>query len=224
MALLERVATLIRANLNDLIDRAEDPEKMLKQVILDMQNQLIQVKTQVAIAIADQHLLAKKLRDNEQVALDWMRKAELAVEKKQDDLARPALERVLSHKQMSASFQQQLEDQEVQVENLKSALQKLEQKMVEARTRSEMLTARHRRARALGKTADARTALSSGSRATTFDRMNDKVLREEALSLAKNELAGDDVDERLLAIGQQDEVEQLLLEMKARKNQGLLES
>src|SRR5262245_49447431 len=132
MALLERVATLIRANLNDLIDRAEDPEKMLKQVILDMQNQLIQVKTQVAIAIADQHLLAKKLRDNEQVALEWMRKAELAVEKKQDDLARPALERVLSHKQMSVSFQQQLEDQEVQVENLKTALQKLEQKMVEA--------------------------------------------------------------------------------------------
>src|SRR4051794_39917483 len=106
MALLERVATLIRANLNDLIDRAEDPEKMLKQVILDMQNQLIQVKTQVAIAIADQHLLAKKLRDNEQVALDWMRKAEVAVEKRQDDLARPALERVLSYKQMSAGFQQ----------------------------------------------------------------------------------------------------------------------
>ena len=60
MALMERVATLVRANLNDLIDKAEDPEKMIKQVILDMQNQLLQVKTQVAIAIADQHLLEKK--------------------------------------------------------------------------------------------------------------------------------------------------------------------
>ena len=63
MALLERVSTLIRANLNDLVDKAEDPGKMVKQLILDMQNQLIQVKTQVAIAIADQHLLAKKQKE-----------------------------------------------------------------------------------------------------------------------------------------------------------------
>ena len=79
MALLERVSTLIRANLNDLIDKAEDPEKMIKQVILDMQNQLLQVKTQVAIAIADQHLLEKRRKENEEKTADWMRKAELAV-------------------------------------------------------------------------------------------------------------------------------------------------
>ena len=66
MALLERVSTLVRANLNDLIDKAEEPEKMIKQVILDMQNQLLQVKTQVAIAIADQHLLEKKKTENEE--------------------------------------------------------------------------------------------------------------------------------------------------------------
>ena len=77
MALLERVSTLVRANLNDLIDKAEDPEKMIKQVILDMQNQLLQVKTQVAIAIADQHLLEKKEKENEDKVAEWMRKAEL---------------------------------------------------------------------------------------------------------------------------------------------------
>ncbi len=87
MSLLERVATLIRANLNDLIDRAEDPEKMIKQVILDMQNQLIQVKTQVAIAIADQHVLRMKLQENDEAALEWLNKAEVAVEKKQDELS-----------------------------------------------------------------------------------------------------------------------------------------
>src|SRR5437867_4734028 len=96
MALLERVSTLVRANLNDLIDRAEHPEKMIKQLILDMQNQLLQVKTQVAIAIADQHLLMKKQKENEQVADEWVRKAELAVDKKQDDLARVALERSMT--------------------------------------------------------------------------------------------------------------------------------
>src|SRR5437588_8009148 len=89
MALLERVSTLIRANLNDLIDKAENPEKLIKQVILDMDNQLLQVKTQVAIAIADQHLLAKKQKENEERIAEWNRKAEMAVGKNQDDLAGP---------------------------------------------------------------------------------------------------------------------------------------
>ena len=97
MALMERVATLLRANVNDLIDRAEDPEKMLKQLLLDMENQLLQVKTQVAIAIADQHLLEKKAAEQRDGASTWRAKAELAVSKGDDDLARLALERALSH-------------------------------------------------------------------------------------------------------------------------------
>ena len=126
MALLERVSTLVRANLNDLIDKAEDPEKMIKQVILDMQNQLLQVKTQVAIAIADQHLLSKKHQENEEKVAEWTRKAELAVSKKDDELARAALHRVESYREMSASFAQQVGDQKAQVDNLKTALRKLE--------------------------------------------------------------------------------------------------
>src|SRR5208282_4235393 len=98
-----RVATLVRANLNDLIDQAEDPEKLIKQVILDMQNQLLQVKTQVAISIADQHLLLKKKQENEAAAGEWVRKAELAVDKKQDDLARAALERSMTAKSVALS-------------------------------------------------------------------------------------------------------------------------
>src|SRR6202162_4876354 len=106
MALLERVSTLVRANINDLVDRAEHPEKMIKQVILDMQNQFLQVKTQVAIAIADQHLLDKKRKENDDKVAEWMRKAELAVDKKQDDLARGALERSLSYKALAENFAQ----------------------------------------------------------------------------------------------------------------------
>src|ERR1700749_1030300 len=97
MALMERVATLLRANINDLIDRAEDPEKMLKQLVLDMRNQLLQLKTQVAIAIADQHLLQKKESEQVDLVTSWRRKAELAVSKNDDALARAALERVLTH-------------------------------------------------------------------------------------------------------------------------------
>jgi len=148
MALLERVSTLVRANLNDLIDKAEEPEKMIKQVILDMQNQLLQVKTQVAIAIADQHLLEQKQKENEGKVAEWMRKAELAVDKKQDDLARAALQRVESYREMQESFAQQVHDQKAQVENLKTALRQLDQKLAEAQAKADLLIARSRRARA----------------------------------------------------------------------------
>src|SRR6202790_5249516 len=131
MALLERVSTLVRANLNDLIDKAQPPEKMNKQVILDMHNQLLQVKTQVAIAIADQHLLEKKRKENEDKVAEWMRKAELAVDKKQDDLARAALERVESYREMSESFAKQVTDQKPQAENRKQPRRQLQQNLTE---------------------------------------------------------------------------------------------
>src|ERR1041384_4850607 len=108
MGLLDRVSTLIRANLNDLVDRAEDPSKMIKQVILDMENQLLQVKTQVAISIADQHMLEKKEQESAEKAAEWMRKAEIAVGKEQDDLARPALERQKPAERTTASFREQV--------------------------------------------------------------------------------------------------------------------
>jgi phage shock protein A len=111
MSLLDRVSTLLRANLNDLVEKAEDPERMLKQVVLDMENQLMQVKTQVAIAIADQHLLEKKKAEHEQQSAEWRRKAEMAVQKGQDDLARAALERALSQDQLAIGFTTQAEDQ-----------------------------------------------------------------------------------------------------------------
>ena len=150
---------MVRANLNDLIDKAEHPEKMIKQVILDMQNQLLQVKTQVAIAIADQHLLERKQKENEDKVAEWMRKAELSVDKKQDDLARAALQRVESYRDLSEGFAQQVTDQKAQVENLKTALRQLEQKLTEAQAKADLLIAQHRRARAVAKASDAKMAL-----------------------------------------------------------------
>ena len=217
MALLERVSTLVRANLNDLIDKAEDPEKMIKQVILDMQNQLLQVKTQVAIAIADQHLLEKKQKENEDKVAEWMRKAELAVDKKQDDLARAALQRVESYRDLTASFAQQLSDQKAQVENLKTALRQLDQKLAEAQAKADLLLAQHRRARAVAKASDARINIGDGSKAAAFDRMKHKVVREEAVSQAKTELAVDDIEDRLAALEKEDRIEQLLGELKAKR-------
>src|SRR5437763_1108930 len=175
MALLERVSTLIRANLNDLVDRAEDPEKMIKQVILDMQNQLLQVKTQVAISIADQHVLEKKQLENEENERQWLKRAELSLDKQDDALARAALERSVSYKGMAANFRQQVEDQKTQVENLKSALLKLQQKLTEAQTKAELMIAQHRRSRAMGKANEAKNTMGDNSNSAAFDRMKNKV-------------------------------------------------
>jgi len=217
MALLERVSTLIRANINDLVDRAEDPEKMIKQVILDMRNQLMQVKTQVAIAIADQHLLEKKQKENAEAETEWMRKAELAVDKKQDDLARAAIERSMSYKHLAGNFEEQVADQKVQVEELKTALHKLEQKLAEAEAKADVLRARHRRSRTLEKAADARGGFAENSASTTFDRMNGKVERTEAIGQAKTELLGEDIDGKFAVLEKEDKIEKMLAEIKSKK-------
>jgi len=218
MSLMERVSTLIRANLNDLIDKAENPEKMIKQVILDMENQLLQVKTQVAIAIADQHLLEKKRKENEEKISEWNRKAELAVSKNQDDLARAAIERSLQYKQLVASFSQQVADQKLQVELLKGALNNLQQKLDEAVSKSQMLIAQHRRVRGLAKATDAHAKAGNGGNDVTFSRLERKVLRSEAVGKAKSELiAEDDLAQRMARLEKEDEINRILSQLKAKK-------
>ena len=215
MALMDRVATLVRANLNDLLDKAENPEKMLKQVILDMENQFMQVKTQVAIALADLHLLEKKKNENAEKRDEWMRKAELAVDKKDDELARAALERAVSFQLLAENFDQQIANHHTQVESLKSALKRLELKLSEARGKADLLIVQHRRSRAAHRAADAQH--SARGENGTFERMRSKVAREEALGLAKDELLGEDIDGRLHALEREQKINALLEEIKARK-------
>jgi phage shock protein A len=217
MALLERVGTLLRANLNDLIDRAEDPEKMVKQVILDMENQLMQVKTQVAISIADLHLLEKKRQEADGERDAYVRMAGLAVDKKKDDVARQALERSLDAKKRVESFDQQVADQKVQVENLKGALQKLNGKLADARAKSDVLIAQHHRARAAGKAVEAHMNVDANATSGAWNRLKHKVNREEAIGKARADLLNDDVESQFAALEKQDEVERLLAELKREK-------
>lgn len=215
MALLERVGTLLRANINDLIDKAEDPEKLLKQLVLDMENQLLQVKTQVAIAIADEHLLEKKRAEHEGAVTEWQRKAEMAVRKADDTLARAALERSLSAKQMAAGFAQQLEDQKVEVETLKNALRHLEQKLQETRSRCDLLIAEHRRARVVGRAQQARDAIGKSDRSTSIDRMKSRIATEDARNVATRELMDhDSLEDRFAALEREEQIEELLKNLK----------
>jgi len=217
MALLERVSTLIRANLNDLIEKAENPEKVIKQVILDMENQYLQVKTQVAISIADLHMLQKKKEEYQDSMNEWMRKAEKSVTIQQDDLARAALDRYRNFRQMAQSYAEQVDDQGAQVEGLKTALQNLEQKLTQAKAKKDLLIARHRRSQVTGKANQAQAAIGAGSKAAAFDRMSDKVLRAEAIGEAHKQLADGNVEEQFAELEKNEEVERLLAEIKGRK-------
>jgi len=214
MALLERVATLIKANLNDLVDKAENPEKLLKQLLLDMQNQFLQVKTQAAIAIADQHLLDKKRRENIQAQQDWIRKAEVALAKNQEDLARNALERSLIFENAAKNFAEQYDDQTHQVQLLRDALSRLEQKMSDTKTKAEMLTAQHRRARVAA--AGSATGFKEFEDDAAFGRMQAKVLEAEARGRAQQTIAEATTEEQFRLLERNEQVDRMLLELKAR--------
>ena len=224
MALMERAATLLRANVNDLIDRAEDPEKMMKQLLLDMENQLLQVKTQVAIAIADQHLLDKKREEQAALEAEWNRKAELAVGKKQDELARGALERALSHGAMAEGFARQLAEQKTEADALRATYNKLQSKLKETETQCEMLRAQHRRARMVNKATAAHSAAegSASSRTSPLSRFRAKLQNVEAENHAgKAMLAGDTLDDKLATMERDERVERLLDEIKGRQGRML---
>jgi phage shock protein A len=218
MSLLERVGTLLRANLNDLIDKAEDPEKLLKQLVLDMENQLMQVKTQVAIALADEHLLDKKRKEHEDAEAEWQRKAQLAVRKNDDPLARAALERSLSAKQRVAGFAQQLEDQKAEVETLKTALRHLQQKLEETRSRCDLLIAEHRRARVVGRAQQAREAIARTDSAAGMARMKSKIDGAESRNMASRELMeSDSIEDRFAKLERDEQIDALLQNLKQQQ-------
>jgi phage shock protein A len=208
---------LLRANLNDLVEKAEDPEKLLKQIVLDMENQLLQVKTQVAVAIADEHLLNKKRAEQADLAVEWRRKAELAVQKGHDDLARAALERALSHDQLTAGFAAQADDQKSEADNLRQALHQLDRKLNETRAHCEMLVAEHRRAKVVGRANKARQVVGN-QQESAIGRMKSRVHLSAAQNAAAGEiLAPQSLEDRFLALESEDKVELLLQEIKTRQ-------
>ncbi len=225
MALMERVAMLLRANVNDLIDRAEDPEKMVKQLLLDMENQLMQVKTQVAIAIADEHLLEKRRKEQEDAAAKWRAKAELAVSKGEDDLARLALERALSHDAMEAGFAQQASEQTAEAAALRTTYGELQNKFRMTQAQCEMLVAQLRRTRTAGKATKAQQAMESTMARKSGVLGDGAVGRfKSSLQIAEAEthagramLDGESLEDKFAKLERDERVERLLDEMKERQ-------
>jgi phage shock protein A len=191
MGIFSRLGTLIKSNINDLITRAEDPEKMLNQVLLEMQQQLVEAKKAVAVAIADEKKLQKQYNSELDKSKEWERKAMVAVRAGNDDLARQALARKQEHEQISTQFQQQWIAQKQAVDKLKDALRLLNNKIEEAKRKKNILIARKKRAEAHQQIASTMQGLGDTSAFDTFDRMAERINLLEAEAEASSELAGE---------------------------------
>jgi len=197
MGILERIRTVLKSNINALISTAEEPEKMLNQLIMDMNEQLLEAKKQVAMAIADEKKLERQALENKGQAEDWEKKAMLAVRASKDDLAKEALLRKQEYDGYATSFQKEYESQHASVEQLKEALRQLSGKIEEASRKKNLLIARAKRAEAQKQIQQTMGSLTSGSSFDTFDRMTEKVDQIEAEADAMKELASVTEDQKL---------------------------
>jgi phage shock protein A len=220
MGIFQKLSTLLKSNINDLIARAENPEKMLNQIILDMRDQLAKAKREVAAAIADERKLRAQLDDEIKQTRDWEHRAMLAVKEGRDDLAKQALIRQQEHAQRAATIEQTWSAQAQETEKLKGSLRQLNDKIEEAKRKRNLLIAKQKRAQAQKRIHETMSGLSDTSAFEAFNRMAEKIEESERRSLAQAEvneaLSGDtleqdflrleagygdsDVDDRLLAL------------------------
>lgn len=189
MGIFSRLAQLIKSNLNDLISRSEDPEKMLNQVVLDMNNQLVEAKKQVAASIADEKRLAKQFDQEAANAQEWERKAMLALRAGNEPLAKEALGRKREYDELTATLKDQWTKQKTAVEQLKKALRLLNDKIEEAKRKRNVLVARKKRAEAQRAIQETMSGLRDQSAFETFDRMSQKIDQIEAEAEAESDLA-----------------------------------
>ncbi len=223
MSIFTKLSTVIKSNINDLISRAENPEKMLNQIILDMRDQLAKAKREVAAAIADERKLRASLDSEVKQMRQWEHRAMLAVKEGRDDLAKQALVRQQEHKGRASALDETWRAQAGETEKLKGSLRQLNDKIEEAKRKRNLLVAKQRRAQAQRRIHETMSGLSNTSAFDAFNRMAEKIEEQERESLAHQEVnealgpgtleedfktlesgtEGGDVEDRLLALKQE---------------------
>jgi phage shock protein A len=221
MGIFDRFSTMLRSNINDLIARAENPEKMLIQVIEDMRGQLAKARQEVAVAIADAAKLKKQADDEQKQAQDWEQRAMLAVRQGRDDLARQALIRHQEHAQRGQELFSTWQRHQEDTERLRDALRQLNEKIQEAQRKKNLLIAKQKRAQAQRRIHETMSGLSDSSAFEAFDRMAERIEQNERMALAaasvSEELHGDQLErdfKQLEAGTSSDDLDYRLLEMK----------
>ena len=221
MGLFSRFKRAMKSNINDMISKSENPEKMLNQLIVEMNEQLIESKKSVAASIADEKRLERQVLSNREQSEEWDRKAMLAVKAGRDDLAREALLRKQEYDNSIRQYQSQWEAQHAAVEQLKASLRQLQQKIEEAQRKKNLLIARVKRAEAQKRMQQTVSSLADTSAFEVFDRMAEKVEKIEAELDAMKELeapaSGDSLEQQFRALeGAESSADRMLEDLKAR--------
>ena len=197
MGIFDRFATLLKSNINDLISKAENPEKMLDQIVVDMQNQLARAKQQVAAAIADEKRLKDQFESEYKQSQEWEAKAMLAVKEGRDDLAKQALLRQAEHYEHATTLETTWHSHVLETEKLKNSLRDLNDKIQEAKRKKNLLLARQRRAQAQAKISETMSSMSEKSAFEAFARMEEKIGQNERMLKASTEIEEEFSGDRL---------------------------
>ncbi|MBE9187752.1 PspA/IM30 family protein [Microcoleus sp. LEGE 07076] len=216
MGLFDRIWRVIRANINSLVGAAEDPEKILEQAVMDMQEDLIQLRQAVAGAIAAQKRTERQCSQAESTAAEWYQRAQLALQKGEENLAREALTRKKSYQETATAMKASLGQQNAVVTQLKENMRSLESKISEAKSKKDMYIARARSAKASERLQEMMGNLSTGSALSAFERMEEKVVQLEARSEAIAELGTNDLEKQFLSLESAGDVDDELAAMKAQ--------
>ena len=216
MGLFDRLWRVIRANINSLVGAAEDPEKILEQAVMDMQEDLIQLRQAVAGAIAAQKRTERQCSQAESTATEWYQRAQLALQKGEENLAREALTRKKSYQETATAMKASLGQQNAVVTQLKDNMRSLESKIYEAKSKKDMYIARARSAKASERLQEMMGNLSTGSALSAFEKMEEKVMQLEARSEAIAELGTSDLEKKFLSLEGAGDVDAELEAMKAQ--------
>jgi phage shock protein A len=216
VGILNRISTITRANINAILDSAEDPEKMLDQLTRDMQSNIAQARTEVAKMIADEKELEANAQRSQGLADDWQHKAELAMQKGSEDLAREALHRKIDYANNAKVYQDQWAAQHQAVEKAKSDLHDLQEKYESVVRNREALLARHRRAKAQQQVAKVAASMSTFDPNSELSRMEERIRLEEARASASTELSRDTTEDRFAELTANSEVDDELAKLKAK--------
>ncbi len=219
-SIFDRMSTILRANINALLDRAENPEVVIDQIIRDMASAIAEARGQVADMIAQEKILQANVQRNESLAQEWMQKATLAVQNGRDDLAREALRRRQDYDENARVYREQLTAQSHMVDKLKNDLQQLESKYEDARRNREILIARHRRAETQQRVAQVSAQLNTMDPSAELGRMEERIRLQEARAEAQAELQTTSFDDEFAALGANSEVENELAALKAQLGSG----
>lgn len=218
MGLIDRIGRVIRANINSLVGSAEDPEKVLEKTVLEMQDNLVQLRQAIPAAIASQKRTERQAAQAQSAGEEWYRRAQLALQQGNETLAREALTKRRAYQETATALLHQIEEQSSVVARLKKDMRSLELKITELKTKKDMYIARARSAEASVKLQELLEGVSGTSSLNAFERMEEKVLQLEAQKEAIAVTGTDELEKRFADL--ESEVDAELLQMKAQLPSG----